>query len=126
MTGITLVFTKKVDGETKDAFGNPVPTTESITIDDCLIAPITEPVSAREEQAISQGRIQVRIHLPKTSDADVSDSDVEWGGKTFHLDKGMYLSLRTIRNIIHDERYIGNFYINKRTSKLSLLAGSTI
>ncbi len=32
--------------------------------------------------------------------------------------KGMYLSLRTIRNIIHDERYIGNFYINKRTSKL--------
>lgn len=86
MTGVTLVFTKKVDGETKDAFGNPIPTTESITIDDCLIAPITEPVSAREEQAISQGRVQVRIHLPKTSDADVSDSDVEWGGKTFHLD----------------------------------------
>ena len=32
--------------------------------------------------------------------------------------KGIYKSERTISNIIMDERYIGNFYINKRTSKL--------
>lgn len=86
MTGTTLTFTKKVDGDTRDSFGNLIPTTESIEIDDCLIAPITEPTNAREEQAMHQGKIQVRIHLPKSSDADVADSDVEWGGKTFHLD----------------------------------------
>ena len=35
------------------------------------------------------------------------------------LDKmGLSLSERTITNILQDERYIGNFYINKRTSKL--------
>lgn len=34
--------------------------------------------------------------------------------------KGMGVTMcpRTVRNIIVDERYIGNFYINKRTSKL--------
>ena len=35
------------------------------------------------------------------------------------LDKmGLSLTERTIANILQDERYIGNFYINKRTTKL--------
>lgn len=33
-------------------------------------------------------------------------------------EKGINMSSRTISNIVQDERYIGNFYINKRTSKL--------
>lgn len=32
--------------------------------------------------------------------------------------KGRHLSEKTISNILKDERYIGHFYINKRTSKL--------
>ena len=33
-------------------------------------------------------------------------------------DKGIILSTKTISHILQDERYIGNFYINKQTSKL--------
>lgn len=86
MTGTTLTFTKRILGSTLDAFGNPVETTEDIEVDNCLIAPITEPSNQREEQAMHQGKIQVRIHLPKTFTGDVSSSTVEWGGKTFSLD----------------------------------------
>lgn len=86
MKGITLIFNKKSDSANYDDFGNPIPTIEKISVDDCLIAPITEPTNQREEQAIAQGKIQVRIHLPKAFDGDVSDSDVEWNGKIFHLD----------------------------------------
>lgn len=86
MKTITLTFIKTVGGAELDPFGNPVKTTEEIAVDDCLIAPITEPSNHREEQAIEQGKIQVRIHLPKTFTGDVSNSDVEWNGKTFHLD----------------------------------------
>lgn len=85
MKGITLSFAKQVPG-TPDAMGNPVNTITSIEVADCLIAPITEPVSAREQQALEQSRDQVRIHLPKAYTGDVSDSDVVWDGKTFHLD----------------------------------------
>lgn len=66
--------------------GNPVPSVTNIEVEDCLIAPITEPANAREQQALEQSRDQVRIHLPKTFDGDVSDSDIVWDGKTFHLD----------------------------------------
>ena len=86
MKTITLTFTKTVEGTELDPFGNPVTTTQEIAVDGCLIAPITEPTSHREEQAMEQGKIQVRIHLPKTFTGDVSNSDVEWDGKTFHLD----------------------------------------
>ena len=86
MKTTTLTFIKTVEGETTDPFGNPVTSTEEIAVDGCLIAPMTEPTSHREEQAMEQGKIQVRIHLPKTFTGDVSNSDVEWGGKTFHLD----------------------------------------
>lgn len=86
MKTTTLTFSKSTPGATRDAFGNLIPSTKDIEVDGCLIAPITEPTNAREEQAMQQGRIQVRIHLPKTFTGDVSDSYVGWGGKTFHLD----------------------------------------
>ena len=66
--------------------GNPAPTITNIEVEDCLIAPVTEPASAREQQALEQSRDQVRIHLPKAFTGDVSDSDVTWDGKVFHLD----------------------------------------
>ena len=86
MKTITLTFTKNVQGSELDPFGNPIEAKQIIEVNGCLIAPITEPTSHREEQAMEQGKIQVRIHLPKTFSGDVSDSDVEWDGKTFHLD----------------------------------------
>ena len=86
MKTITLTFNKRVEGAELDPFGNPVKSTQTIAVDGCLIAPITEPTNHREEQAMEQGKIQVRIHLPKTFTGDVSNSDVEWNGKTFHLD----------------------------------------
>ena len=85
MIGTTIVFNKNVQTGT-DLFNNPVNEVQQISIDNCLIAPITEPTNAREQQAMSQSRDQVRIHIPKTSDADVSDSTVVWLGKRFKID----------------------------------------
>jgi len=85
MKGTTLTFSKKVQSGT-DSFNNPTYTVTEIEVEDCLIAPITEPANAREQQAMDQHRDQVRIHLPKTYEGDVSDSNVDWDGKTFHLD----------------------------------------
>ena len=85
MKGITLIFHKQVQTGLNE-FNEPITEIQDISVDDCLIAPITEPASAREQQAMEQSRDQVRIHLPKASSADVSDSDVDWGGKVFHLD----------------------------------------
>lgn len=87
MKGMTITFTKKdYSGTNKDSFGNIIPTDTTIVVDDCLVGPITEPISQREEQAMSQGKIQVRVHLPKTCTDDVSDSSFEYDGKTFTLD----------------------------------------
>ena len=86
MKTTTLTFYKNTQGSELDPFGNPKTTKVTIEVTGCLIAPITEPTSHREEQAMEQGKIQVRIHLPKTFTGDVSDSDVDWNGKTFHLD----------------------------------------
>lgn len=86
MTGTTLVFKKSVAGDSTDPFGDPINEIEEILVDDCLIAPITEPTSVREEQAMHQGRVQVRIHLPKAFAGDVSGSTVEWNGTEFSLD----------------------------------------
>lgn len=65
---------------------NPISSTIDIVVADCLIAPMSEPLSAREQQAMGQNRDQVRIHLPKAFPGDISDSDVTFGGKTFHID----------------------------------------
>lgn len=85
MIGMTLTFTKKVSSGV-DALNNSTFTTSNITIDDCLVAPMTEPLSAREQQAMDQSKDQVRIHIPKLSTDDVSNSDVTYDGKIFHLD----------------------------------------
>jgi hypothetical protein len=85
MNGISLTFVKKTESGT-DEFNNPVYTTVDIEVDDCLIAPITEPTTAREQQAMEQSKDQVRIHLPKTYTGDVSNSEVTWDGKVFSLD----------------------------------------
>ena len=85
MKGISLTFVKNTQSST-DEMNNPVNTTSNIVVDDCLIAPISEPATAREEQAMKQSKDQVRIHLPKTCTDDVSDSEVTWGGKVFRLD----------------------------------------
>jgi hypothetical protein len=85
MQGIQLTFSKQVASGV-DALNNATFTTTDIDVDDCLIAPITEPTSIREQQAMDQSRDQVRIHIPKACTDDVSDSDVTWDGKVFHLD----------------------------------------
>ena len=66
--------------------GNDTTTDSTIVVDDCLIAPITEPATAREQQAMERSRDQVRIHLPKAFEGDVSDSQVSWNGKVFKVD----------------------------------------
>lgn len=85
MKGITLTFRKKTETG-KDLMNNPVFQLVDIVVEDCLIAPITEPTSAREQQAMTQNREQLRIHMPKTSNDDVSNSDIVWMGKTYHVD----------------------------------------
>ena len=85
MIGTQLVFKQRVE-QSRDALNNPVWGEQDITVDDCLIAPISEPTSAREQQAMDQSRVQVRIHLPKTFTGDVSGSTVAWDGKTFTVD----------------------------------------
>lgn len=85
MNGITLTFVKNIETDI-DEMNNAINTASNIVVDDCLIAPISEPANAREEQAMKQSKDQVRIHLPKTCTDDVSDSEVTWGGKVFRLD----------------------------------------
>lgn len=85
MIGMQLVFKQRVE-QSRDALNNPVYGTQDITVDDCLVAPITEPSSAREQQAMDQSRDQIRIHLPKAFDGDVSGSTVQYDGKTFKVD----------------------------------------
>jgi len=85
MKGMTLVFKKDVETGLNQ-FNEPITETQEISVDDCLIAPVTEPTTAREQQAISQSRIQMRIHIPKAFDGDVSNSTVDYDGKTFEVD----------------------------------------
>lgn len=85
MIGMTIIFTKQVANGT-DALNNATYTTQQVTVNDCLVAPITEPANAREAQALEQMRDQVRVHIPKASDADVSDSTFVYDGKTFRVD----------------------------------------
>lgn len=86
MIGMQLTFIRKVATGEHDGMGNALYTTEPVIVEDCLVAPISEPANAREQQALEQSRDQVRIHLPKAFAGNVSGSDVEYGGKTFHLD----------------------------------------
>lgn len=85
MIGMAITFIKQVANGV-DALNDPTYTTQNIEIADVLIAPITEPSNAREAQALEQSRDQVRVHIPKTSDADISDSTFVYDGKTFKVD----------------------------------------
>lgn len=85
ITGMQITFTKRV-ANGKDDLNNDTYTEQEIVIDNCLIAPPSEPVSAREQQAINQSRDVLRVHLPKASSADVSHSTFVWQGKTFSID----------------------------------------
>ena len=85
MKGIALTFSKQI-ATGADALNNQVSIPVDIVVDDCLIAPISEPTNAREQQAMEQSRDQLRIHLPKSFTGDISDSDIVWGGKRFHID----------------------------------------
>lgn len=85
MVGTTLTFKLKTQ-TSLDAMGNPVMAETNVDVADCLIAPISEPSTAREQQALDQSRDQVRIHIPKAYTGDLSNADVDWDGKTFHLD----------------------------------------
>lgn len=85
MTGMQITFTQKVAGAVDD-LNNPTYTTTDIEVDDCLVAPITEPTTAREQQAMEQSKDQVRVHMPKASTDDVGDSEFTYDGKVFRLD----------------------------------------
>jgi hypothetical protein len=85
MVGMEITFIQKVAGAVDD-LNNPTYTTQDVVVDDCLVAPITEPTTAREQQAMEQSKDQVRVHMPKTSTADVGDSTFVYDGKTFKLD----------------------------------------
>jgi hypothetical protein len=85
MIGMSITFTKQVAAGT-DELNDPTYTTTDITVDDVLVAPITEPANARESQALEQSRDQVRVHLPKSNTEDISDSTFVYEGKTFKVD----------------------------------------
>lgn len=85
MIGMAITFTKQVASGT-DQFNDPTYSTEDITIEDCLVGPMTEPLTARENQALQQARDQVRVHLPKTNTEDIADSTFVYDGKTFTVD----------------------------------------
>lgn len=82
---MTITFMQRVADGT-DNMNNPIFTTNEIDVDDCLVAPITEPSTAREQQAMDQSKDQVRVHMPKASDVNVGNSTFEYDGKTFKLD----------------------------------------
>lgn len=85
MIGMSITFSKKVASGTDD-LNNPTYTEQDVTVADCLVAPITEPTTAREQQAMDQSRDQVRVHLPKASTDDVANSTFTYNGKTFTVD----------------------------------------
>lgn len=84
MIGMTVSFVKRVQTGTDD-FNNPVYSQETITIDDCLIAPPTEPIDRVESAALDRDVTVVRVHLPKADDRKVHDSEFEYDGETFRV-----------------------------------------
>lgn len=85
MQGVALTFQKDVQ-ITEDDFNDPVIARQDVVIEDCLIAPIVEPANAREQQAIDQSKLQVRIHLPKATSEDISNSNLIYDGEVFRVD----------------------------------------
>ena len=84
INGMTLTFKKDIPAGT-DGMNNPVYNTENIVVDDCLVAPIV-PSAAAEQQAMTQTRGQIEIHLPKVFTGDVGGSTVEYDGTNYRVD----------------------------------------
>jgi hypothetical protein len=84
INGTTLTFKRKVEAGT-DGMNNPVFNTEDVDVADCLVAPIV-PSAAAEQQAMTQTRGQIEIHLPKVFTGDVGGSTVDWDGDTYRVD----------------------------------------
>lgn len=82
--GMQLTFKQKIKAGT-DGMNNPVFDTQDIVVDDCLVAPVV-PSAAPEQQAMTQTRALIEIHLPKTFGGDVSGSTVYYDGQTYRLD----------------------------------------
>lgn len=85
MKTIALEFTKKVPTGAKDGLNNPIYSEDTFEIDGCLIAPITEPLDRVESAALDRDVAIVRIHLPKTSIADVSNCTTPYGGQIWRI-----------------------------------------
>jgi hypothetical protein len=85
MIGMTLTFTKQYQAGT-DEMNNAITSTVDMEVDNVLIAPISDPTNVRQENMMAQTLIQLRVHLPKTFDSDISDSDFIWDNKKFHID----------------------------------------
>lgn len=84
MKGMTLIFKKKIQAGT-DGMNNAVYNTQDISVDDCLVAPIV-PSAAPEQQAMTQTRRLIEIHLPKTFTGDVGGSTVEYMAEAYRVD----------------------------------------
>lgn len=84
INGMTLTFQRKVKAGV-DGMNNPVYDTENVTVDDCLVAPVV-PSAAPEQQAMTQTRRLIEIHLPKTFTGDVGGSTVAYAGETYRVD----------------------------------------
>lgn len=85
MIGMTVDFKTRVE-TSKDELNDPVYSIVNLSVPDCLVAPITEPTSAREQQAMDQSRDQVRVHFPKNFTGEVDGAWFAYRGKIFQLD----------------------------------------
>jgi len=85
MKTLNITFNKRV-ANGYDEMGNPKYETKEIIAHNCLIAPITEPISAKENQAMERGKNQVRVHLPKEFKEDISKSSFAWNNRNFEVD----------------------------------------
>lgn len=79
-----MSFTKRVKTGVDD-FNNPVYSSETLSIDDCLIGPPTEPYDRVETSALDRDITLVRVHLPQGNTVDVSDSEFMYDGQTFRV-----------------------------------------
>lgn len=82
--GMQLTFKRKIKAGV-DGMNNPVYNTENVEVEDCLVAPVV-PTAAPEQQAMTQTRALIEIHLPKTFAGDVGGSTVEYMGRTYRVD----------------------------------------
>lgn len=84
MIGMKISFTQRIETGTDD-FNNPTYTEETFEIDDCLVAPPTEPIDRVESAALDRNSTVVRVHLPKANERDISNSEFTYEGEKFRV-----------------------------------------